>query len=262
MADDDIEMVPLPEKGRIYRARRRVRLGDAARSQRLRLDACARYLQDVGNDDTEESGLDAATGPSGGVWVVRRSVVDVVRPPRWGEWLDMATWCSGLGGRWAGRRMAMVGERGGRVEIDTLWVHLRPDTLAPARLPEAFLDIYAEAAAGRKVTARHVLAPPPADAAGLERVPWTLRVVDYDVMNHVNNAAYWSAVEEVLALGAATGVDLRPRDDRPVRAIMEYGPGIAVGAPVELLVAHHTDRVDLWFTVDGATQATARVAAL
>jgi acyl-ACP thioesterase len=200
--------------------------------------------------------------------VVRRSVVDVVRPPRWGEWLDMATWCSGLGGRWAGRRMAMVGERGGRVEIDTLWVHLRPDTLTPARLPEAFLDIYAEAAAGRKVTARHVLAPPPAGdggdgagtgaGAGRQRIGWPLRVVDYDVMNHVNNAAYWSAVEEVLAM--APGPDLRPRDDRPVRAIMEYGPGIAVGAPVELLVDRHDDRVDIWFTVDGTVQASARVA--
>ena len=259
MADDDIAMVPLPEKGRIYQARRRVRLGDAARSRRLRFDACARYLQDVGNDDTEDSGLDAATGPSGGVWVVRRSVVDVLRPPRWGEWLDMATWCSGLGGRWAGRRMAMVGDHGGHVEIETLWVHLRPDTLSPARLPEVFLDIYAEAAAGRKVAARHVLAPPPAD--GLTAIPWPLRAVDYDVMNHVNNAAYWSAVEEVLALGAATGTDLRPRDDRPVRAIMEYGPGIAVGAPVELLVRPEgDDRIDLWFTVDGAVQASARVA--
>ena len=261
---DDVlgAMVPLPEKGRIYRGRRRVRLGDAARSQRLRLDACARYLQDVGNDDTEDSGLDAATGGNdASVWVVRRSVVDVLRPPRWGEWLDLATWCSGVGGRWAGRRLAIVGERGGHVEVDTLWVHLHPGTLTPARLPEAFLDIYGEAAGGRRITARHVLPPPPTPPAeGLARVPWTLRVVDYDVMNHVNNAAYWSAVEEVLARD--DGPDLRPRDDRPVRAIMEYGPGIAVDATVELLVDRHDDRVDIWFTVDGAVQATARVARL
>ncbi|HEY8544891.1 MAG TPA: acyl-ACP thioesterase domain-containing protein [Acidimicrobiales bacterium] len=259
-------MVPLPEKGRVYRSRRRVRLGDAARSQRLRLDACARYLQDVGNDDTEDSGLDAATGPSGGVWVVRRSVVDVLRPPRWGEWLDLATWCSGTGGRWAGRRLAMVGERGGHVEVDTLWVHLRPDTLTPARLPEAFLDIYGEAAGGRRIAARHVLPAPPAEGPGrerLERVAWPLRVVDYDVMNHVNNAAYWSAVEEVLACGAGDGAaDLRPRDGRPVRAVMEYGAGIPVGADVELLVDRGDDRVDVWFTVDGAVLATARVARL
>jgi acyl-ACP thioesterase len=90
-------MVPLPERGRVYRARRRVRLADAGRTQRLRLDACARYLQDIGNDDTEESGLDQQVGRGAGIWVVRRAVLDVVEPPRWGEWLDLATWCSGVG---------------------------------------------------------------------------------------------------------------------------------------------------------------------
>lgn len=258
MDTDEIgQMVPLPEKGRVFRARRRVRLGDAAPSQRLRFDACARYLQDIGNDDTEDSGLDASTGPSGGVWVVRRSVVDVVEPPRWGEWLDLATWCSGTGGRWAGRRLSMVGERGGRVEVDTLWVHLRPDTLTPARLPESFLDIYGEAAGGRRITARHVLPAPPDDRAPLARIAWPLRAVDYDVMRHVNNAAYWSAVEEILARG--------PRSDGPRRAILEYGSGIPMGADVELLVdrdGRGDERVDVWFTVAGAVLATARVSRL
>jgi acyl-ACP thioesterase len=270
MDDERTAMVPLPEKGRIFRARRRVRLGDAAPSQRLRFDACARYLQDIGNDDTEQSGLDAVTGPSGGVWVVRRAVVDVRRPPRWGEWLDLATWCSGTGGRWAGRRLSMVGERGGHVEVDTLWVHLRPDTLTPARLPEAFLDIYGEAAGGRRISARHLLEVPPAETADMERVNWPLRTVDYDVMDHVNNAAYWSAVEEVLARtrrrglrpGGAHGRDQRAGDmfDRPVRAILEYGSGIEMGSPVELLVRRRGEQqVDVWFTIDGAVHATARV---
>lgn len=255
-------MVALPVRGRVYRARRRVRLGDAAPSQRLRLDACARYVQDIGNDDTEESGLDAQAGHGGGVWVVRRSVVDVVSPPRWGEWLDLATWCSGIGGRWAGRRLSMVGEQGGRVEIDTLWVHLRPETFVPARLPPAFLDIYGDAAGGRKVSAKHVLDPPPAEVGPeLEWMRWPLRAVDYDVMNHVNNAAYWSAIEEVLA--RSPGRDPHPRAGQPVRAVLEYGSGIEAGAPVELLVRRDSDKqLDVWFTIDSAVHATARLTTL
>jgi acyl-ACP thioesterase len=252
VADDTAggELVPLPERGRVYRARRRVRLGDAAPSQRLRLDACLRYLQDIGNDDTEDSGLDERVGLGAGVWVVRRAVVEVVSPPRWGEWLDLATWCSGTGGRWAGRRLTLAGEAGGRVEIDTLWVHLNPETLLPARLPAAFEELYGEAAGGRKISAKHLLPGPPAEADGvgeLERVRWPLRQVDYDVMRHVNNAAYWAAVEEV-------GVP-----DGPVRATMEYGAGIEVAAPVELLVRRDDKQTDVWFTVDGTVNATAQL---
>jgi acyl-ACP thioesterase len=193
---------------------------------------------------------------------VRRSVVDVLSPPRWGEWLDLATWCSGLGGRWAGRRLSLVGEEGGRVEVDTLWVHLRPETFVPARLPQVFLDVYGEAAGGRKISAKHLLDGPPAEVGPeLEWVGWPLRAVDYDVMNHVNNAAYWSAVEEVLA--RSPGRDPHPRSGQPVRAVLEYGSGIEAGAPVELLVRRDGDKqVDVWFTIDGAVHATARVATL
>ena len=120
-------------------------------------------------------------------------------------------------------------------------------------------DFAGEAAGGRKISARHVLEVPPAETADMVRVNWPLRAVDYDVMNHVNNAAYWSAVEEVLA--RSPGRDPRPRTDQPVRAILEYGSGIEVGSPVELLVRRDGDKqVDVWFTIDGAVHATARVA--
>ena len=101
----DEALVPLPPSGRVFRAGRRVRLADADPSGRLRLDSCARYLQDIGNDDTADSGIDDVAL----TWVVRRAVIDVLRPPRWREWLDLATWCGGLGGRWAERRVEMRG---------------------------------------------------------------------------------------------------------------------------------------------------------
>jgi acyl-ACP thioesterase len=260
--------VPLPGRGRVFRARRRVRLGDASPSQRLRFDACARYLQDVGNDDTADSGFD--DDGTVGVWVVRRAVVDVIVAPLWREWLDLATWCGGTGGRWAERRLSMTGDQGGHVEVNTLWVHLDPETLMPAKLPASFVEIYGEASAGRKVSSRRWLGPPPrtngvhADAGvpggeGLERLRWPLRAVDFDVMRHVNNAAYWAAVEEVLA---ARSDGWRPRRGHPVRAVLEFGSGIEPGSDVELLVSRGDKQLDAWFTVDGTVHAAARLVPL
>lgn len=245
----DEPLVPLPAKGRVFRRGRRVRLADADPSGRLRLDSCARYLQDLGNDDTADSGIDddAIT------WVVRRAVIDVMTPPRWGEWVDMATWCGGLGSRWAERRMSIVGDRGGHIEITTLWVQVDVTTMTPVRLSPRFVDMYGEAAGGRKVSSRLWLGDPPVGAAAQ---PWPLRAVDIDLIGHVNNAAYWAAVEEQVEPGTAFAHALI---GRPHRAVMEYGPGIDAGAEVELLVDEADDHLSVWFTVDDAVQAAATV---
>jgi acyl-ACP thioesterase len=248
----DEPLVPLPDRGRVFRTGRRVRLADADPSARLRLDACARYLQDCGNDDTADSGIDdeAVT------WVVRRAVIDVHSPPRWGEWVAEATWCGGLGGRWAERRMSIVGDKGGHIEISTLWVQLDTTTMAPTRLSPRFLDVYGETAGGRRVTSRLWLDDPPVGAAA---APWPLRAVDIDLVGHVNNAAYWAAVEEQIEPGTAFAHALL---GRPHRAVMEYGPGIAAGSTVELLVDEDDAHLSVWFTVDGGVQAAATVIAL
>ena len=245
----DEPMVPPPSSGRVFRGARRVRLADADPSGRLRLDSCARYLQDLGSDDTADSGIDdpALT------WVVRRAVIDVHRPPRWRERLDLATWCAGLGGRWAERRVTMVGDLGGRVEMTTLWVQIDTATGTPVRLGDAFMAAYAEAAQGRRVSARLWLGEPTLGAAA---EPWPLRVVDIDLVGHVNNAAYWAAVEEQVEPGTAFAHALL---GRPHRAVIEYGPGIAAGDVVELLVDEGDDHLDVWFTVDDAVQAAVRV---
>jgi acyl-ACP thioesterase len=245
----DEPLTPAPDRGRVFRSGRRVRLSDADPTGRLRLDACARYLQDIGNDDTADCGVDDAHT----TWVVRRAVVDVHRPPRWREWLDLGTWCAGLGGRWAERRLSMVGQRGGRVEIATLWIHVDVATGAPVRLPPTFREIYAESAGGRRVSSRLWLGDPPVGAAAQR---WALRAVDIDLLGHVNNAAYWAAIEEQVEPGTAFAHRLL---GRPHRAVMEYGPGIAPGDAVELLVDEAEDHLTVWFTVRDAVQASATI---
>ena len=89
-------MVPRPASGRVFETGRTVRIADADPTGRLRLDAVARYVHDVGNADVADAGLDPNIP-----WVVRRSVVEVAGWPQLGEQLAVSTWCGGTGSRWA-----------------------------------------------------------------------------------------------------------------------------------------------------------------
>ena len=95
------------------------------------------------------------------------------------------------------------------------------------------------------MSSRLWLGDPPVGAAA-ER--WALRAVDIDLLGHVNNAAYWAAIEEQVEPGTAFAHRLL---GRPHRAVMEYGPGIAPGDAVELLVDEADDHLTVWFTVRG-----------
>jgi acyl-ACP thioesterase len=206
-------------RGRVYTGRRRVRVGDASIGGRLRLDALACYLQDVSNDDTRAAGL----GDDG--WVVRRTTVEISQVPVLGEELELHTFCSGTGGRWAERRVRVDGDRGGVVEAVSLWVHVDLASGRPVPLSGRFFELYGEAAAGRVVRARLTHPEPPAEAGTARR--WSLRATDFDVMGHMNNAAYWAVVEEEL---------MRRRDLRaPLRAELEFRAAIEPADDVRLV---------------------------
>lgn len=214
-------LVPRPARGRVFTTQRRVRLGDVTTAGRVRLDALARYLQDVARDDSADSGLENPMG-----WVVRRTALVVRAWPVFQEAIGLETWCSGIGPRWAERRTTIVGEHGGLVEAVTLWVHVDAATGRPARLVAGFVDLYGEAAGGRGAEAKLVLdAAPPADA---ERMPWPLRRTDFDVLGHVNNAAYWEAVEERCD---------PPGPALPLVAVVEHRAALEPGDPATLAVA-------------------------
>ena len=235
------DLVPVPGRGRRYTTSRRVRLADADPAGRLRLDALARLLQDVGNDDLADAGLDV-----GAPWVARRVVVVGGPWPRLGERLTFTTFCGGLGGRWAERRSSVQGDGGGRVEVAALWVFLDAASGRPARLPDSFIATYAEAAGGRLVRARATHPRPPEGAATR---PWPVRFADLDILGHVNNAASWQAVEEAMARAGVV----------PGRAELEYGAAVELDDAVELRTAPRDGRLGCWLTVGATVRASALV---
>src|SRR6478672_7433020 len=91
-AVDLSEIVPVPPVGRIFERELRPALADAAPSGRVRLDALARWVQELAFADVEDAGVLEQS-----VWVVRRMRIRVERFPRWGDHVRGRTFCSGAG---------------------------------------------------------------------------------------------------------------------------------------------------------------------
>ena len=132
--------IPRPAGGRTFSARRRIRLADVDPQGRVRLDAVARFLQDVAIEDAEETGW----GMPEHLWFLRRIRIDVVEPFLGDREVELVTWCSGLAAIAAGRRWSLRGDGNGSAEVDSVWIHLDPDQ-RPARI-EGF-GVYAEVVA-------------------------------------------------------------------------------------------------------------------
>jgi len=221
---------------RRFSSRRRISLSDTDAGGRLRLDAVARYLQDVASEDWLDAGFDHDSH----VWVVRRTELEVHEQFRPEDAFTIETWCSGVAPSAASRRYSLRGDRSGRIEAESIWIHLDHD-LRPKRLDERFVAVYGDSAGGRRASTRLSL-PAEAETSGRS---WSFRRTDVDRLGHVNNAAYWVPVEETWA----------GRLDAPVAAVLEYRRPIDLGEPVELACTGDS----LWLTVAGETRAAAKL---
>jgi acyl-ACP thioesterase len=237
--------IPIPKRGRTFAARRRVRLTDLDPRGRVRLDAIARFLQDVAIDDVEETGWGAPEH----LWFVRRISVELLVPFIADREVELVTWCSGVASIAAGRRWSLEGDRGGRAEVDSVWIHLGPDG-RPARIAE--FGVYGEAAGGRRVSARPELLDPP---AGASRRPWPLRSSDIDLHGHVNNAVYWEALEHLLS-------EAGPDPGRPLRASLDFREPLDLEDDVELAAAEEAGRLYVGFVARARVRAVAVVGPL
>lgn len=231
------DLIEPPASGRVYRSTFRPAVADVigdGRDGRTRMDALARWLQDTAYLDLIDAGFEGR-----GAWLIRKARIRVESFPRFGEEVEAATFCSGIG-RFCAERRTSVSGGGGAVEAVALWVLIGLDTGQPMRLPEDFVAAYEESARGRRasVRLRHPDPPPGADSRD-----WHWRSADLDIAGHVNNSHYWGALEELFAGG--------PEPQR-VDAEIEHRSAAQPG-PARILSSGE----DLWVAApDGEVQAS------
>lgn len=218
------EIGPPPPTGRIFEKELRPGVADAAPSGRARLDAIARWLQDMAYLDIVDAGLEHR-----GAWIVRRSRIRVEAAPSFGEDLLLRTFCSGIGRFCAERRTVIEGATAS-VDAVAIWVCLEPERQVPMRFDDEFSAVYAESARGRGASVRLRHPSPPAEA---ERGRWTFDVTDLDVAGHVNNSHYWRILESELCDGSEpVAIDAEIEHLAPAQpgeaAILRAGDGIWV----------------------------------
>jgi acyl-ACP thioesterase len=243
---EPVEFVPIPQRGRVYRDGRRVHLGDVGQQGRLRLVALAQYLQDIATDDADDAGL----SDDHGVWVLRRVDVEVADRPRYHDRLELATFCSGTGPRWAERRTEVRGASSVLVEAVSIWVFIDGAGGRPRPLGDDFHERFGESTGGRRVSSRLRLPPPPAARAFR---PWTLRDSDFDVLGHLNNARALEAVEDEMVA--------RLPDAQPVRAAIEYRGAVERADVVELasVITGDGSSLAVWLLVGDEVRVSAVV---
>jgi len=212
-----------------------LRVADIDRVGRLRMDAAARHVQDIGQDQLREMGYEA-THP---LWIVRRTMMDLIRPIEFQDMLRVRRWCSGASNRWCEMRVRIDGKRGGGlVEAESFWININRETQGPARMSDDFLAALKRTTTVERLRWKaYLTAGGRQDAAEIYEYP--IRFTDIDLFDHMNNSVYWTVVEDYLSrhpeLLAA-----------PLRVTLEHEAPVALADKLEIVSHVHpagsTDR--------------------
>lgn len=212
-----------------------LRVADIDRRGRLRMDAAARHIQDIGQDQLREMGHEA-THP---LWIVRRTMMDLIAPVEFQDMLRVRRWCSGTSNRWCEMRVRIDGKRsGGLIESEAFWININRETQGPARISEDFLaGLKRTTSVDRLRWKAYLKAGDREGAAEIHEYP--IRFTDIDLFDHMNNSVYWTVVEDYLSsypeLLAA-----------PLRVTLEHEAAVALGDKLEIVSHIHpagsTDR--------------------
>ncbi|WP_059015648.1 acyl-[acyl-carrier-protein] thioesterase [Mycobacterium sp. M26] len=200
-----------------------LRVGDIDRAGRLRLDAACRHIQDIGQDQLREMGHEE-THP---LWIVRRTMVDLIRPIEFQDMLRMRRWCSGTSNRWCEMRVRIDGRKGGLIESEAFWININRETQGPSRIADDFMEALQRTTDVNRLRWKSYLsAGSREDADEIRDFP--IRVSDIDLFDHVNNSVYWKVVEEFLA-------PYPELFESPLRVTIEHDAPVALGDKLEIL---------------------------
>jgi len=217
-------LMPVPDsQANVFEREWQLRAADSDRLGRLRLDGVARYIQDVGQDHLREMGYDDVHP----LWIVRRTMVDMIGPIEFKDTLRLRRWCSGASNRWCEMRVRIEGRRGGLIESEAFWINFNRETQGPARIADDFMEALLRTTDVDRLRWKAYLKAGSRDDADEIR-DFPIRVSDIDLFDHVNNSVYWKVVEEFL--------EPHPELlDAPLRVTIEHDAPVAYGDRLEIL---------------------------
>ena len=212
---------------------RRVRVSDSGTDGVIRIDAIARYLQDVGFDDTNDIGV-----CDGGTWVARTIQIDFPKKEFWpkrNEVVNIQTYCGGYGSAFAQRNVE-VSTKASPISASTIWVHI-DERGKPAKIPDWLKSAYPNA---RKISSPKLSILPQMEGE-ISEINFQLRQKDLDVNGHVNNAVFFEALIDIAGF-------IEAKD--PCRVIMEYVKPVDVGEKIRLSVKKKIDGFEAWLKTE------------
>jgi acyl-ACP thioesterase len=221
-------MMPVPDPHPdVFDTQWPLRVADIDREGRLRFDSATRHIQDVGQDHLRELGFEE-THP---LWIVRRTMIDLIEPIEFQDMLRLRRWCSGTSNRWCEMRVRLDGRKGGLMESEAFWININRETQGPARIADDFIEgLQRTTNVDRLRWKPYLKAGSREDASQIREFP--VRVSDIDLFDHVNNSVYWSVIEEYLY---STPELLHG----PLRVTIEHDAPIALGDKLEIISHVH-----------------------
>ena len=248
-------MTPLSEydlRAERFEATYRIRAADSGADSRVRLDAMARYLQDIAADMIEASDFHR-TDP---FWILRRVIIDVHRPIVAPGDVRVSRWCNATSTRWITMRQTIEGVpepapdgraagEPGLVETESFCIKVNLEGGMSRISDEALASLNATVDETRLRWRAMNSAEVPADAS---TTGFAARASDIDMFGHVNNAIYWQIVETEIG-------DHRDLIDAPHRAVVEYLRAIPPATDVAVRIHRDADRLGFWVMLDDDTVA-------
>jgi acyl-ACP thioesterase len=216
-------MMPVPDPHPdVFDVEWPLRVADVDREGKLKFDAATRHIQDIGSDQLREMGYEE-THP---LWIVRRTMIDLIEPIEFKDMLRLRRWCSGTSNRWCDMRVRIDGRRGGLIESEAFWININRETQGPARISDDFLSgLRRTTDVDRLRWKAYLTGESRENAVAVDTYP--VRVSDIDIFDHMNNSVYWSVVEDYLA----SAPELKAK---PLRVTIEHDLPVALGDQLEI----------------------------
>ncbi|MCE5287960.1 MAG: hypothetical protein LLG14_01810 [Nocardiaceae bacterium] len=242
-------MMPVPSSGHIFETTLPVLSSDLDESDHVRPDGIARYLQEAGFQHLIANEMDSSHPH----WIVRRTVIDVIKPVKWPDKLRARRWCAALSSRWCSMRIRLDGADGALVETEAFWICMNLNTQAPARMSDEFINTIGDTTSEHRLKWKSWLSNPVAKQSSIK---FHVRRTDIDMWKHVTNSAYWQGIHEVTA-GHSDITSV------PHRYVIEYNKPITSGEDVRIWTELETDgTLQIAFAVGDEVRTRAAVMAL